>query len=96
MMGKRTIARVAILATAILATGALTATVRSGMPSRTAASEPAPCVATVLPDTYYQAIAELNACTGRGVAVEISPADIPWAITGDSLPSAPSRRILDP
>ncbi len=60
------------------------------MPSHTAAdwsSDPVPCVATVLPDTYYyQAIAEMSACTGRVVAVEIAPADPPWAIGRDLPP----------
>ena len=91
---KQTIARVAILATVVSAFGILAAGVRGGISFPTAAGsrvDPAPCVATVLPDTYYQAIAEMTACTGRGVAVEIEPAGTYWAIRGDVPPPGADR-----
>jgi hypothetical protein len=74
---------------AMLATGALASIIRDGAFSQTAPgspAEPASCVATVLPDPYYQAIAEMTACTGRPVAVEIAPADPLWAIGRDLPP----------
>ena len=86
---ERTVARGAGLAGAVAVTAGLLAGLSSGMLPSTAAgsrSDPAPCVATVLPDTYYQAIAELNACTGMDVAVEIEPAGTYWAIRGDVPP----------
>jgi len=72
---KQTIARVATATAALLAAGILAVSLRGGLSSHTAASsrsDAAPCVATVLPDTYYQAMAEMTACTGRGVQIPIA------------------------
>ena len=84
---KQTIARVVILATVVSASGILAAGVRGGISFPTAAgsrADPAPCVATVLPDTYYQAIAEMNACTGSAVPIDVGAID----------PSHPFRVVL--
>jgi hypothetical protein len=100
MTRTQTIARVVTATAALLAVGILAAGVRGGISFPTAAgsrADPAPCVATVLPNTYYQAIAEMTACTGRGVAVEIEPAGTYWAIRGDVPPPGQgSRVIVDP
>jgi hypothetical protein len=81
---------------AILAAGILLAGLR-GMPSPIAAgssADPALCVSTVLPAGYYQAVAEMSACTGRPVVVEAAPADIPWGFAGELPPPGADRTII--
>lgn len=94
---QRTVARGAILVMTVLAASTLGAGSRSGLPSSSAAyppAQPASCVAAIVPEAYYQAIAELEACTGRGVAVESPPASILWAVGGRLQPPGPDGRVI--
>lgn len=96
---RRTVARGAILVIAVLAASTLGAGIWSGLSSSNGADSPAgpaSCVATILPDSYYQAIAELNACTGSSVIVEMPPPDIRWRIAGNSLPPGTGVSRTDP
>ena len=96
MRDKRTIARCAALTMVILATGALVGVIRSDTFRQAAAGspvDPKPCVATIFPDdAYYQAIAELNACTGRAVRVPIGGTRaFDWVRTGAPTPPWPTH-----
>lgn len=96
---KRKTALAAVPAAALITGAVITLSGWGGWPSSTSAASPAPkpCVSAVLPDAYYQAVAELNACTGMNVAVEVPPGDAPWAIAGElPSPGSDGRLIVDP